>query len=253
MENHIDIKNRETTVINAVMRVVDILESLGYNRDKKDYVSLYESITETKYNGSIKNDIKIHNPYAELKKSMVIMNENNDTVTSLNLVSFMSDINRAIKKLDSIDDTNIPPDICKIRVDINNRFNVKGFDTGLLIKPDTLHLIYNRTNHCVYVISSTGKDINHDVIVYNIESDEHTHINCDFHHESKNNSFKTDIIYKLREHTGLSDFVTIYTNPRLIGFKFTDSLYKDSEQQSHLEDIRKIKDNVYLQKLLGIL
>ena len=246
----LNIQNKETIVINTVMGVVDILESLGFEKKSSMYVNLYESITETSYDTE-KDHIKSANPYSKLKKGLKVMNENVDIVKSLNLVSFMNDMDSAYKKLDKIDESDINPVYRQIRVDINNSFHIKGFDTKTLVKPNTLHLIYNRGNNSVYSITVTNKHIDPIVEVYSIDDDTTSFIECNFMTVSGKSSFKTDVIYKLRMKTGYNDLVTIYTNPTLIGFKFTDSLYKDNEQRTRIDDIRANMDNVYVQKILG--
>ena len=248
-------QQRESVVIDTVMSMTSILESLGYETTRKEmsgYVHLYESIKECKYD-VVSDDVvgDCLNPYAELVAGRKLLNENAETVKSLNLVDFEKKLSSAIDVLSKIDDTRVSDDVLRIKVDIYNSFNIKGLRTSKIVTDDTLHVVYDRMNCRLFVVRATSKGILSDVDVYDVESGRWSKIVVVFNTRSDSTSFRSNVIEKLRLVTGVGELVIIYTNPSLIGFKFTDSIYRDAEQQSHLADIARAKGDVYLNRLLS--
>lgn len=216
--------------------------------------SLNESITNLLIEKNIISPTNNNNYYAYLKKVYnYIDNYSNQIIVNLNesmkidgdkskrildISSFKDELSKIIKDVEKQDDTNLPSDILKIKLDLNIRLNVMGFninkDSAFIssiekifgIKSENIRKIfYDKSNKSLYIFLRIAEIPK--MIYYDIKNDKYEE------YAIKNKDIKDDDVLDLLKQNVNNNIIIVHNMP--VELKFTDNLYSDAKQNEILK------------------
>ncbi len=204
------------------------------------------------------------NHYAIFRKTLDFIKSNNNSVKfnlnesikPLNVVEkssnsikkikadinlFESELTKLIDKLEKVNDFDkYDKDILKLKLSLNTPVKLFGFDVtkyrDFIWKDNLFSLVLNLSTKQIYQTLNFGDDkILIDSQVYDIPTDDIINIAVDEIILKLNEKLtKSNYILYMQQSLG-GRFIEIYKDVNKLGFKYTDNLYKDNEQQNVLK------------------
>lgn len=263
-------KQKEMTVVlfECVNRI-NLYESQKGNKRKE--TALYESYIDSLYSQfqtmneseEIISPIKINNHnniYAYLGKVVKfyesadknIVHNLNESLKTINnkknkydfdgFIQYVKDYITRLSKDNDFD--NLNKKVIKIKASLNRPISVYGFPVNKFEDVNIQEIILDKTYKYIIVVTKDR------IFGYDINNDEYTLL-LDFY---KDKVYEDDLVfisqnitnnkvklYDLLVNTIHRNFMKVYVQPKSLGLKYTDNLYKDAAQRALLADQEKAR------------
>lgn len=134
--------------------------------------------------------------------------------------------------------------VIKIKASLNKPITVCGFPINRFEDSDIQEIIFDKTYNYIIVVTKTrifGYDINNDDYTLLLKFYEDKIYDDDLAFLSQNLTNTKVNLFDLLVNTIHRNFMKIYVQPKSLGLKYTDNLYKDAAQKAFLADQQKAK------------
>lgn len=263
-------KQKEMTIVlfECVNRI-NLYESEKGNQRKE--TALYESYIDSMYSQfqaineseEIVSPIKVNNHkniYAYLNK-VVKFYESADKTVVHNLNESLKTINNKKNKYDfdgfiqyvkdyisrisnDNDFDKLDKKVIKIKASLNKPISVCGFPVNSFDDNDIQEIIFDKTYKYIIIVTKdriSGYDINNDEYTLLLDFYKDKIYDDDLVFLSQNITNNKVKLFDLLVNTIHRNFMKVYVQPKSLGLKYTDNLYKDAAQRAAIADQEKAR------------